>query len=204
MSPFSPGNPFVGEGLPGGYTMDTSEAPELMDAPPTQPATPKRRIHVADKGKRAERQLAKWWQAHGFPDAARHVKTGDRFTPDEGDLVLVHGDFRLVIEVKHHAGGLTDGQVTEYGQKLVRKQVPQSKGTMGILVERRDRASDAGRWWVHLDPEDFACLLVPINPEFNFGGPASAWQPLACRTTVGYFARRLTEAGLAGPWNAAI
>jgi hypothetical protein len=175
VTQFSPGNPFVGDGLPG--------------------ATAKKRINVGDKGKRAERQLAVWWRAHGFPDAARHVKTGDRFTPDEGDLVLVHGDFRLVVEVKHHAGGLTDGQVTEYGQKLVRKQVPQSNGSMGILVERRDRVSDPGCWWVHLDPTHFALLEIEgVRPI-----PVGPWVPLACRTTVGYFARLLTNAGLAGP-----
>lgn len=183
MSPFSPGNPFVGGGLPGAL-----------------PA--RKRINVADKGKRAERHLAKWWQSHGFPDAARHVKTGDRFAPDGGDLVLEHGDFRLVIEVKHHAGGLTDGQVTEYGSKLIR-QVRQSKGTMGVLVERRDRVSDAGRWWVHLQPFDFAYLVVPRIEDFGAMGPRGG-EPLACRTTVGYFARRLTEAGLSGPWNAAL
>jgi hypothetical protein len=178
MSTFSPGNPFVGEGLPG-------------------PST-KKRINVGDKGKRAERQLATWWRAHGFPVAARHVKTGDRFTPDEGDLVLVHGDFRLVVEVKHHAGGLTDGQVTEYGQKLVTKQVPQSNGAMGILVERRDRVSDPGCWWVHIDPFQFGQLEIGY-PDHNIDSTGIRWHPLACRTTVGYFARLLTNAGLAGP-----
>lgn len=183
MSPFSPGNPFIATGgLP-------------------RPPDKKRRINVADKGKRAERHLAKWWQAHGFPDAARHVKTGDQFTPDEGDLVLEHEDFRLVIEVKHHDGGLTDGQITEFGSKLIR-QVKQSKGTMGILVERRDRLSDAGRWWVHLDPYVFARLCVGY-PDF-VADPPTQWAALACRTDVNYFAQLLTEAGLSGPWNAAL
>jgi len=182
LSQFSPGNPFVGEGLPG--------------TPTKRP-----RINVGDKGKRAERALAKWWQAHGFPDAARHVKTGDRFTPDEGDLVLVHGDFRLVVEVKHHQGGLTDGQITAYGQKLVTKQVPQSHGTMGILVERRDRVADPGCWWVHLIPEDFAYLVVPRIEDFGDGiGIRLNWEwESTCRTTVEFFAQRLQEIGLAAP-----
>lgn len=156
-----------------------------------------RPINSQAKGKRAERQLANWWKTHGFPDAHRAVVTGDQFAPDGGDLVLEHGAFRLVIEVKHHAGGLTDGQVTEYGTKLVR-QTAQSKGTIGILVERRDRVADPARWWVHLSPYDFAYLVVPRIEDFagvlEFD-PRNGWEPLACRTTVGYFAERLRHTG---------
>jgi hypothetical protein len=153
------------------------------------------RINSQAKGKRAERQLANWWKTHGFPDAHRAVVTGDRFAPDGGDLVLEHGGFRLVIEVKHHAGGLTDGQVTEYGTKLVR-QIAQSKGSMGVLVERRDRVSDPARWWVHLDPADFAYLV--IFPDYTLADwRGTGLRPLACRTTVGYFAELLRDTGFA-------
>jgi len=158
-----------------------------------------KRINSQSKGKRAERSLAAWWRYHGFPDAARYVKTGDRFTTDGGDLVLDSDGFRLVVEVKHHAGGLTDGQVAEYGAKLIR-QVRQSAGTMGVLVERRDRVADPGRWWAHVDPHDFAYLTVPriedLGGELGYG-PGWAWQPLACRTTVEHFAMLLRVAGLA-------
>jgi hypothetical protein len=155
----------------------------------------KPRVNSQAKGKRAERMLAAWWRDNGFPDASRYVKTGDRFAADGGDLVLEHGEFRLVVEVKHHAGGLTDGQIAEYGEKLITKQVPQSKGTMGILVERRDRVSDAGRWWVHIDPYAFA-LLCTGYPDF-VADPPIRCSPLACRTTVDYFAHLLRSAGLA-------
>lgn len=172
------GNPFAQSGLPAATAKTVAGV---------------RRVNSQAKGKRAERQLAAWWRDNGFPDAARYVKTGDRFVTDGGDLVLEHGEFRLVVEVKHHAGGLTDGQVAEYGTKLLR-QVAQSKGTMGILVERRDRVSDASRWWVHIGARDFAILernevltLLTHN--------ATGFQPV--RTTVGYFAHLLRSAGLA-------
>lgn len=183
---WSQGNPFVGDGLPERSVLSGK----------TDSVRPKR-INSQAKGKRAERTLATWWRDRGFPDAARYVKTGDRFTVDGGDLVLVHGDFRLVIEVKHHAGGLTDGQLAEYGAKLVR-QVQQSNGTMGILVERRDRVADAGRWWVHLAPVHFGLLHSGVQLIAGRAGLSQppAWRPLACRTTVGYFAERLVAAGL--------
>lgn len=179
--------------------------PFLQDIPPvTRPAgsleeasrrtvAGVRRINSQAKGKRAERDLANWWKTHGFPDAHRAVVTGDRFAPDGGDLVLQYGDFRLVIEVKHHDGGLTDGQIAEYGAKLVR-QTAQSKGTIGILVERRDRVADPARWWVHIEPSDFVLLID--NETDRLGQPLGAWNALACRTTVGYFAEMLTAVGL--------
>lgn len=179
MTGYSPGNPFASEGLPGPIEPD----PRRSVAKP---------INSQAKGKRAERDLANWWKTHGFPDAARAVKTGDRFAPDGGDLILERGHFRLVIEVKHHAGGLTDGQVIEYGTKLTR-QVATSKGNMGVLVERRDRVSDPARWWVHLHPFDFALLVVPRIEDFGGGLEFDLWIPLACRTTVGYFAELLNR-----------
>lgn len=195
ITTWSQGNPFVGDGLP------DPDFPRVLDARAsispgnilsgkTDSDRPKR-INSQAKGKRAERTLATWWRTRGFPDAARYVKTGDRCTVDGGDLVLEHEGFRLVIEVKHHAGGLTDGQLAEYGAKLVR-QVQQSNGTMGILVERRDRVSDAGRWWVHLDPWDFAGVVMPDGPKLD----GLRFGQLVCRTTVGFFADSLTVAGL--------
>lgn len=141
------------------------------------------RIDSQAKGKRAERQLAAWWREHGFPDASRAVKTGDRLQPDGGDLVLRHGDFRLVVEVKHHAGDLTDLQVAQFCAKLV-SQVAQSNGTMGVLVERRDGVADPGRWWAHVNAHDFACLTLalPLVGTRRF-------VPVRC--SVGYLAEML-------------
>lgn len=190
MTSWSQGNPFAQDGLP---------EPTVLTPEASKRRLARQRIDSQAKGKRAERDLANWWKIHGFPDAHRAVVTGDRDTPDGGDLVLVNGDFRLVIEVKHHAGGLTDGQVAEYGAKLLR-QVAQSKGTMGILVERRDRVADPGCWWVHVDPWHFVQLVCPRIEDFGGGlhdFHGSGWQTLACRTTVGYFAARLRDAGLA-------
>lgn len=189
MTDWSTANPFTG-GL-AGVTIDMSAKIETVTELPTEPATPGR-INSQAKGKRAERMLANWWKSHGYPDAHRAVITGDRFAPDGGDLVLQHLDFRLVVEVKHHAGGLTDGQVAEYGAKLIR-QTKQSNGTMGVLVERRDRVADPGRWWVHVDPYHFGTLVIGY-PSFAVD-LVHTWEPLACRTTVEYFTALLISAG---------
>jgi hypothetical protein len=174
-----PNNPFLNSGI-----VDELGAPV---------PSVRRKIDSQAKGKRAERALAAWWREHGFPNASRAVKTGDRLQPDGGDLVLQHGNFRLVVEVKHHAGGLTDGQVAEYGNKLI-GQVLQSKGDMGVLVERRDGVADPGRWWAHVTPFQFAALWRDGRTP-----NAVCWVPMACRTTVGYLATMLQAAGLTAP-----
>lgn len=146
-------------------------------------------INSQAKGKRAELQLANWFKANGFPDAARAVKTGDQFTMDAGDLILEHLSFRLCVEVKHHAGGLTQGQVYEFGKKL-QSQVKQSRATFGVLVERRDRVADPGQWWVHAPFQSFVKLLT-VNAICQF-----LWnRPI--RMTVDDLALRLRDRGLA-------
>lgn len=157
-------------------------------------------INSQSKGKRAERDLANWWKVNGYPDAERAVKTGTAQTHDAGDLILEHyadgfQTFRLCVEVKHHAGGLTDLQVASFGSKLG-QQCLRSKSTMGVLVERRDRVSDAGRWWAHIHARDFAILELS-NAVYEQLGPHAGFRPV--RVSVGYFAQLLRRAGLARP-----
>lgn len=155
-------------------------------------------INSQAKGKRAERDLANWWKVNGYPDAERAVKTGTKQTHDAGDLILEHGDFRLCVEVKHHAGGLTDLQVMAFGQKL-QQQIVRSKSDMGILVERRDRVSDPGRWWAHVHGLTFATLAYPVGPTSPHLpariGPTSDFRPV--RVQLAYLADLLRAAGLA-------
>lgn len=150
-----------------------------------------------DKGKRAERDLANWFKTHGYPDASRAVKTGDRFAHDGGDLILEYDSFRLVCEVKHHAGGLTELQVAQFGAKLI-EQVRVSRAHLGVLIERRDRQPDPGRWWVHLPAWHLACLVLAADEWIKALGPdqrSSAWVPVRC--SVAYLAERLQACGLA-------
>jgi hypothetical protein len=150
-------------------------------------------INSQAKGKRAERDLAKWWRFNGYPDAERAVKTGTTQTHDAGDLILEWNGFRMCVEIKHHSGGLSDLQIASFGAKLG-QQCVQSKSNMGILVERRDRVSDPGRWWVHVNAMHFAQL------EFGYDMtvyPATTFDPV--RLSVARFAQTLRGAGLAGP-----
>lgn len=159
-------------------------------------------INSQAKGKRAERDLAKWWKTHGYPDAERAVKTGTFQTHDAGDLILEWDWFRLCVEVKHHAGGLSDLQVDTFGAKLG-QQCVRSKSKLGVLVERRDRVSDPGRWWAYLDAQDFALLRVPRLEDCGFMFEAhSRWEPV--RVSVDYLAELLRGSRLASPGDGVV
>lgn len=147
-------------------------------------------INSQAKGKRAELAVANWFKVNGFPDACRAVKTGTAHTHDAGDLILEHGQFRLCVEVKHRAGGLSDSEVMQFGTKL-QQQIVMSKSHFGILVERRDRVGDPGRWWVHVHGTAFALLVIR---QVALGAVAD-FQPV--RVQLGYLAELLREAGLA-------
>lgn len=149
-------------------------------------------INSQAKGKRAERDLANWLKVNGYPDAARAVKTGDRFTHDGGDLILDHNEFRLVIEVKNRASVLRDSEVKEFGEKLLH-QVEQSRGDLGILVEKRQRVSNPGRWWAYVPARAFSVLQLGLST-LNISN-ASSWAPV--RVPVSHIVMLLQAAGLA-------
>lgn len=154
-------------------------------------------INSQAKGKRAELAVANWFKVNGYPDAERAVKTGTTQTHDAGDLILEHLSFRLCVEVKHHAGGLTELQVASFGAKL-QQQIVMSKSDMGILVERRDRVGDPGRWWVHLHSAALAALEVWALGNGSAGlayGPVSVFRPV--RVRLDDLAELLRKAGLA-------
>jgi Holliday junction resolvase-like predicted endonuclease len=156
-------------------------------------------INSQAKGKRAELAVANWFKVNGYPDAGRAVKTGTTYTHDGGDLILEHGDFRLCVEVKHRAGGLSDSEVLQFGRKL-QQQIVMSKSDMGILVERRDRVGDPGRWWVHMHSSALATLEVWALRNGSAGlvfGAVADFRPV--RLQLDYLATLLQKVGLAQP-----
>ena len=122
-------------------------------------------VNSGAKGKRGERDVVRYLAANGWPSARREVRTGDLRTADEGDIVLTG----LTVEVKFYDGGLTEGSVTTYLRKL--SQVQKRPGDIGLLIERRQRVAEPGRWWCHATPEDAARLLTGCRLGHAEGGP---------------------------------
>jgi hypothetical protein len=101
-------------------------------------------INAQAKGKTAERAVALALTRSGLP-SKRHVRTGDRFTHDEGDLRLTVAP--VTIEVKNWAKGYSRGQVAELLSKLERQK---RSGDLGLLVCKRVTVADPYGWdcWV--------------------------------------------------------
>lgn len=112
------------------------------------------------RGAEAERRLAAWLRAHGWPHAERGVRTAyssaGRGLVDPGDIV---GTPALVWQVKDHARESVDHWLTETEQQRLGAPgtVP---ADLGLLVVRRRGKADPGRWWVWLPVEQLVGLVV--------------------------------------------
>lgn len=111
-------------------------------------------VNSQAKGKRAELAVATALTRSGLP-SKRHVRTGDRYTHDEGDLRLTVAP--VTIEVKDWAKGYSRGQVAELLTKLERQKRP---GDLGLLVCKRTGVADPYGWDCWVSAFDARALLV--------------------------------------------
>jgi len=110
-------------------------------------------INAQAKGKAAERAVALALTRSGLP-SKRHVRTGDRYTHDEGDLRLTVAP--VTIEVKNWAKGYSRGEVMELLSKLERQK---REGDLGLLVCKRVAVADPYGWDCWVTALDAAWLL---------------------------------------------
>jgi hypothetical protein len=122
-------------------------------------------VNSQAKGKRAELQVANALTRSGLP-SRRHVRTGDTYTPDEGDLRLTVAP--VTIEVKDWARGYSRGQVAELLDKLGRQR---RTGDLGLLVCKRAGVADPYGWDCWVTAVDAARLL-------NVWGEPHSYSPL--------------------------
>jgi hypothetical protein len=114
-------------------------------------------INAQAKGKTAERAVALALTRSGLP-SRRHVRTGDAFTHDEGDLRLTVAP--VTIEVKNWAKGYSRGQVGELLAKLERQKRPED---LGLLVCKRVAVADPYGWDCWTNAWDAARLLLAAS-----------------------------------------
>lgn len=120
-----------------------------------------------EKGKRAERAVAKYFRDHGY-DADRRVVTGfkvrGRLRADEGD---VRGTPGICIQVKDETGsGPLIGRHLDDFMAQTAAQAMACGARIPLLVEKRRAYADPGRWWAWLPQYAFIALIggsVPIH-----------------------------------------
>lgn len=143
-------------------------------------------VNANVKGKRAELAVVQALTRSGIP-ARRHVRTGDRFAVDEGDIRLDTAP--VTVEVKDWARGYSRIQVAELLDKLRRQSRP---GDLGLLVCKRVGHADATAWDCWVSPADARALLA--GQPTNRDAPITAFEHPVC-FVFGDVIRALTAGG---------
>lgn len=110
------------------------------------------------KGIRAEQAVARYFVEHGVLDSRRIVATGWRngatSAPDQGD-VAVPG---LGVQVKSLATPLTGKALDDVWAETC-AQAAAGGDRRPILIEKRNRCADVGRWWLWLSSRFYVELV---------------------------------------------
>lgn len=124
------------------------------------PAVPARRRRSKDIGTDAERPVARYLAANGFPHAERRTQKGRL---DQGDITGTPG---VCWEVKVRSRPISDNQIVAWLKETETERV-NARADVGVLVVRRPGfgEANAGSWWAVMT----ACDL------FRLHGGSQVW-----------------------------
>jgi hypothetical protein len=140
------------------------------------------------RGHTAERDLAKWLRANGFPHAERAVKTGfrttDRTIPDPGDIT---GTLGIVWSVKDCAVERLEPWLSELDAMDDRANpTGMAEEPIRLLVVKRRGHADPARWWCYLRVYQLARVLDDAETCFVFGVRAELQEIVMTLHAAGY------------------
>ncbi len=119
------------------------------------------RINGRVKGLTAERAVANYLKANGFPDARRSVSTGTIHTPDRGDIDGVPG---FAVQVKNLARRLEGKLLADTWDAVVLQSISMTAQTgvesRPVVIEKRAGTTDVGRWWLHTDSGIYVRMIT--------------------------------------------
>ena len=101
------------------------------------------------KGSAAERAVARWLAANGWPEAERRYDAGR--ADDRGDIRGVPG---VTLEVKNHQRLDLAGWVAE-----LEREMGNSGDQLGAVIVKRRGTTDVGQWYAVLPVEVLARIL---------------------------------------------
>lgn len=142
------------------------------------------------KGKTVERAVVTWLRDNGFPHAERAVRTGysngEAYGPDPGDIT---GTPLLVWQVTDRED-ISEPKVLTKRLADTERQRAEANANFGLLVVKRRRCADPGKWFVWLDGWSFAEL---------YAGTAGRRFDCNIRTTLGEIVPILRARGYGEP-----
>lgn len=112
-------------------------------------------VNGRTKGLTAERAVANYLKAHGWPDARRSVATGwSNGSTESGDVGDILGVPGFAVQVKNLKSGLTGKALDDVYQEALAQCCALARLTgqdcAAVIVEKRAGTADVGRWWAHL------------------------------------------------------
>jgi hypothetical protein len=121
-----------------------------------------------NRGFKFERDLARYFNAHGCITAERRVvasfRTKDRESPDLGDLRDIPGVcVQAKYEVDSYPSGLS-GKALDDRLAETMTQMFASGCALPLLIEKRKGHADIGEQWVHIPANYYAALVFGIDP----------------------------------------
>lgn len=99
-----------------------------------------------DIGTRAETAVVRYLRDHGWPHAERRALRGNQ---DAGDITGTPG-VCWSVKAGAYAANPSDRQIGEWLDELDKQRLNAGAG-WGVLVTRRQRVGDPGRWWAWID-----------------------------------------------------
>lgn len=118
-------------------------------------------VNGRTKGLTAERDLANYLKAQGWPEARRSVVTGTFARQDSGDIEGLPG---LCVQVKNLATGLSGKllHATWHQTQAQAEELTRQRGhwCAPLIVEKRAGSADPGRWWCHLSSRFYVRVIT--------------------------------------------
>lgn len=110
-----------------------------------------------NRGAAAERAVAKWLRANGFPGAERAVRAAyvgaDHVLPDPGDITGTPG---IVWQIKDSQREYINAWLDDTD-----RQRAQANAKFGLLIVRRRGWADPGQWWCWISLDALTDLVMP-------------------------------------------
>lgn len=122
-------------------------------------------VNGRTKGLTAERAVANYFKAQGWPDAKRSVATGwSNSSTESGDVGDILGVPGFAVQVKNLKSGLTGKALDDVYQEALAQAVSLTRLTgrdsAAIIIEKRAGTADVGRWWAHLSNRTYLRMLT--------------------------------------------
>ena len=133
-----------------------------------------------EAGKRAERKVAQYLEAHGLGNGRRNLAGYARDHGDYGPVTDRDGDL-WAIEIKGPGSQPQPGQVEAWAAEAAR-EADHAGAPLWVLIVRRPGCADVGRLWAYLPLSDLWAAITGLDGPIANAALRTDGSDLACIT----------------------